>query len=120
MFVAVMPFLKNSIKVALLPILNSMSVMGIVTIPGMMTGQILSGTPPLIAVKYQQIIMFLITAAVALSTFLITTVTFLIFFDGDDILRIHLLERQKGLSLITNRLKSLLCCSCTNQRKEDQ
>jgi putative ABC transport system permease protein len=45
-----------------------MMVVGIVSIPGMMTGQILSGTAPLEAVKYQIVIMFVIAAGTALGT----------------------------------------------------
>ena len=46
-----------------IPIINSMAAAGIVALPGMMTGQILSGTPPDEAVKYQLLIMFLIAGA---------------------------------------------------------
>ncbi|RKP12198.1 UPF0014 family [Piptocephalis cylindrospora] len=62
------PVAIDAIKLALLPTINSMSVIGLITIPGMMTGQILGGTPIMDAVKYQQIIMFLITAASSLGT----------------------------------------------------
>ncbi|RKP23190.1 hypothetical protein SYNPS1DRAFT_10460, partial [Syncephalis pseudoplumigaleata] len=44
------------------------SVMGLITIPGMMTGQILGGEEPMSAVKYQQIIMFMITASAGIGT----------------------------------------------------
>jgi putative ABC transport system permease protein len=46
----------------MVPIINSMAAAGIVSLPGMMTGQILGGTPPVEAVKYQILIMFLIAA----------------------------------------------------------
>lgn len=46
-----------------IPIINGMAAAGIVALPGMMTGQILSGTPPEEAVKYQLLIMFLIAGA---------------------------------------------------------
>jgi putative ABC transport system permease protein len=48
---------------------NSMAAAGIVSLPGMMTGQILAGTPPMEAVKYQLLIMFLITAGTGFGTF---------------------------------------------------
>ena len=51
------------------PILNSMATTGIVALPGMMTGQILAGADPILAVKYQILIMFLIAAATALAAF---------------------------------------------------
>lgn len=62
---------KNAFKAALIPSVNSMAAMGIVFLPGMMTGQILSGTEPLIAVRYQIAIMCVIVGSVALTAFLI-------------------------------------------------
>lgn len=59
-----------SARTAMIPILNTMSVAGIVSIPGMMTGQLLAGAPPIQAVKYQIMIMFVIAAAIALGVML--------------------------------------------------
>jgi putative ABC transport system permease protein len=53
-------------RTAMIPILNTMSVAGIVSIPGMMTGQLLAGASPIQAVQYQVMIMFVIAAAIAL------------------------------------------------------
>lgn len=64
---------RSAFRAALIPAINSMAAMGIVFLPGMMTGQILSGTEPMIAVRYQIGIMFAITAAVGLTSFLIVT-----------------------------------------------
>ncbi|HID49763.1 MAG TPA: ABC transporter permease, partial [Chromatiales bacterium] len=47
---------RDSVRVGMIPIINAMAAAGIVSLPGMMTGQILSGTPPLEAVKYQILI----------------------------------------------------------------
>ena len=55
---------KNCLRTALTPTINAMAVSGIVSLPGMMTGQILAGADPLEAVKYQILIMLLITAGV--------------------------------------------------------
>lgn len=63
------PFVFQSLETALLPTLNSMVGMGIVSLPGMMTGQILSGTLPTTAILYQIAIMIAITAVVCLSVF---------------------------------------------------
>ncbi len=60
----------SAIRAAMIPAINAMLAVGIVQLPGMMTGQILSGTSPLIAVKYQVIVMLMITCAVALSSFI--------------------------------------------------
>lgn len=59
---------RDSIRVGLIPIINSMAAAGIISLPGMMTGQILSGTAPLEAVKYQILIMFLIAAGTGFGT----------------------------------------------------
>lgn len=64
-----LPFVNQAIETALLPTLNSMLGMGIIALPGMMTGQILSGTLPTTAILYQIAIMIAITTAVCLSVF---------------------------------------------------
>lgn len=53
---------KESMRAGMIPIINSMAAAGLVSLPGMMTGQILAGASPVEAVKYQILIMFLITA----------------------------------------------------------
>jgi putative ABC transport system permease protein len=60
---------QDSIRTGLMPIINAMAAAGIVSLPGMMTGQILAGSPPMEAVKYQILIMFLITAGTGFGTF---------------------------------------------------
>ena len=52
----------DSMRAGMIPIINAMAAAGIVSLPGMMTGQILAGSLPIEAVKYQILIMFLITA----------------------------------------------------------
>ena len=81
--------LKNALNAALIPTVNSMAAMGIVFLPGMMTGQILSGTEPMIAVKYQIAIMCVITGSVALTSFLILWQGYRSFFTPHDQLLIH-------------------------------
>lgn len=51
---------RAAMTAGLMPIVNSMAAAGVVSLPGMMTGQILSGVAPMEAVKYQLLIMFLI------------------------------------------------------------
>lgn len=53
---------RDSLRSGLIPIINAMAAAGIVSLPGMMTGQILAGSPPMEAAKYQLLIMFLIAA----------------------------------------------------------
>ncbi len=57
---------REALRVGLIPTVNSMLVMGIVSLPGMMTGQILAGVAPGEAVKYQMMVTFLIAGATAL------------------------------------------------------
>jgi putative ABC transport system permease protein len=54
---AILPYAKKSFEMALKPSIASMSTIGIVSLPGMMTGQIIAGSSPLLAVKYQMAIM---------------------------------------------------------------
>lgn len=63
------PQMRAAIRTALIPIINNMSIAGLVSLPGMMTGQILSGAPPAEAVKYQIMIMFLIAGGTGLGSF---------------------------------------------------
>jgi putative ABC transport system permease protein len=59
---------RDALRSGLIPIVNAMAAAGIVSLPGMMTGQILAGSPPMEAAKYQLLIMFLITAGTGLGS----------------------------------------------------
>lgn len=69
---------------AILPTINSMVGMGIVSLPGMMTGQILSGTSPIVATQYQIAIMLGIVGSVALSVILFVNMGYKTFFNHQD------------------------------------
>lgn len=56
-----------SYKAALIPIINALFAVGLVSLPGMMTGQILSGVDPLIAVRYQIMVMLMILGSAGIS-----------------------------------------------------
>lgn len=58
----------TAFQTAMIPIINSLFAVGLVSLPGMMTGQILSGVSPLIAVRYQIMVMCMIFGATGLST----------------------------------------------------
>jgi len=81
------PAVSSAFRAALIPSVNAMAAMGLVFLPGMMTGQILSGTEPLIAVKYQIAIMCVITGSVALTTFLILRLGYRSYFTSFQSLR---------------------------------
>jgi putative ABC transport system permease protein len=57
------PVVRECLRTALMPVINMMSATGVVSLPGMMTGQILGGVAPEEAVKYQILILFLIAGS---------------------------------------------------------
>jgi putative ABC transport system permease protein len=61
---------RDCIRAGMIPIINSMAAAGIVSLPGMMTGQILAGSSPIDAVRYQILIMFLIAGGTSFGTIL--------------------------------------------------
>ncbi|MCK4414573.1 MAG: iron export ABC transporter permease subunit FetB [Candidatus Eisenbacteria sp.] len=60
--------IADAVRRGMIPIVNSMTVVGIVSLPGMMTGQILAGADPVVAVRYQIMIMFMLAAGTALGS----------------------------------------------------
>lgn len=54
---------SEAVRKGMIPIINSMIIVGIVSLPGTMTGQILAGASPLLAVKYQIVVMFMLAGA---------------------------------------------------------
>ncbi|NOZ37994.1 MAG: ABC transporter permease, partial [Gammaproteobacteria bacterium] len=71
-----------------------MAAAGIVSLPGMMTGQILSGTPPLEAVKYQILIMFMIASGTGFATVIATWLGARRLFDGRQRLSLYRLSNS--------------------------
>ena len=80
---AARPPVQRAVRTGMIPIINSMMVVGIVSLPGMMTGQLVSGMAPIQAVKYQIVIMFLVASATALGTVGVVTLSFLRLFTSD-------------------------------------
>jgi putative ABC transport system permease protein len=74
---------RRALRTGMVPTLNAMSVAGIVSLPGMMTGQMLGGVEPMEAVKYQIVIFFLIAAATALGTLGAVLLTYRRLFTAD-------------------------------------
>ena len=62
---ALRPIVREALRTAMLPIINSMAAAGIVFLPGMMSGLILAGVDPVEAVKYQLLIMFMVAGGTA-------------------------------------------------------
>lgn len=86
---------RESIRSGLIPIINAMTVAGLVSLPGMMTGQILGGSPPEEAVKYQILIMFLIASGTGFGTFSAVTMGARRLFDRRQRLRLDRLKPAK-------------------------
>lgn len=84
---------RTSIRNAMIPTINAMATAGVVSLPGMMTGQILAGTPPLEAVKYQILIMFVIAASAGFAAMLALRFAAGALFDERQRLRLDRLQR---------------------------
>ncbi|MCK4938698.1 MAG: ABC transporter permease, partial [Rhodospirillaceae bacterium] len=69
---AMRAYVRESSRAGLMHIINAMSAAGIISLPGMMTGQILAGVDPTQAVKYQIMIMFLLAGATAIGVLMAT------------------------------------------------
>ncbi|HEC12553.1 MAG TPA: iron export ABC transporter permease subunit FetB [Acidiferrobacteraceae bacterium] len=95
------PIRRDSMRVGMIPIINAMAAAGIVSLPGMMTGQILAGSPPLEAVKYQILIMFLIGAGTGFGTICAVHFGAHRLFDGRDRLRLDRLYARQPKSLFS-------------------
>lgn len=65
----------TSLRLAMTPLINTMNVVGIVSIPGMMTGQILGGSDPAVAARYQIIIFFLVAVSSSVSSIMTVYMT---------------------------------------------
>jgi len=59
---------EQAFKAGLIPLFNTLLAVGLVTLPGMMTGQIFSGVSPLVAVRYQIVVMCMITGGAGISS----------------------------------------------------
>jgi putative ABC transport system permease protein len=84
---------RDALRAGLMPVINSMAVAGVVSLPGMMTGQILAGNDPSDAVRYQILIWFLIAAGCGFGMLIAIRLTSKRLFDERDRLR---LERLRG------------------------
>ncbi|WP_199539987.1 ABC transporter permease [Paraburkholderia kururiensis] len=88
---------RQAVRAGMIPTLNQMAVVGVVSLPGMMTGQVLAGQSPLQAVRYQIVIMFLIAASSALGTVGAVLLTYRHLFSAEHrFLAARLVERTAG------------------------
>lgn len=94
-FAALSGVLQQSLRTGVMPIINAMAASGIVALPGMMTGQILSGVDPVEATKYQLMIMFLIAGGTALGVLLAVIGGARMLTDERHRLRLDRLQRER-------------------------
>lgn len=85
--------LREAGRRGMIPILNSMVAVGVISIPGMMTGQLLAGEDPSTAARYQLFILFAIASGVALGTAMLLVVAERLVFDERDRLRVDRIRR---------------------------
>ncbi|MCA9554499.1 MAG: iron export ABC transporter permease subunit FetB [Myxococcales bacterium] len=85
--------MAEAVRRGMIPMINAMMVVGVVSLPGMMTGQILAGQDPMGAVKYQIVVMFMLAASTALASMAMTWLMFRRLFDVQHRLRRELIRR---------------------------
>jgi putative ABC transport system permease protein len=88
---------KSALRNGLIPIVNQMSAAGIITLPGMMTGQILAGMPPFEAARYQIFVLCLLAGATAIGAIATTFLAVLRVTDDRDRLRLDRLDLDSSL-----------------------
>ncbi len=88
--------LSEAVRRGMIPILNSMTVVGIVSLPGMMTGQILEGASPLSAVKYQIVVMFMLAASTSLGSMGVALFVYRRLFNDRHQLRVERIRKKKS------------------------
>lgn len=85
--------LKEALRTGMIPTINSMMVLGLVSLPGMMTGQMLAGVNPTSAVRYQIVIYFTLAAGASLACMGIILLAFRILFSPEHQLRLERLRK---------------------------
>jgi putative ABC transport system permease protein len=94
---AARPLIGEALRTGMIPTINAMMVMGLVSLPGMMTGQMLAGASPTAAVRYQIVIMFMIAATTALGTLAVILLAFRTLFNRKHqlcVTRLKTIERK--------------------------
>ena len=87
---------RDAVRSGLIPTINAMATVGVVSLPGMMTGQILAGIDPLEAVKYQILIMFMISAGAGFGVVVAIRLALSHLFDERQRLRLDRLVASKN------------------------
>ncbi len=91
---ALMPFIREALKDAFNPVIANMSIVGLISLPGVMTGQILGGSNPTVAIKYQIMIMLTIFVGSLITVVLTILMTNKRIFDKMDNLSVEILRKN--------------------------
>ncbi|NOZ61513.1 MAG: iron export ABC transporter permease subunit FetB [Calditrichaeota bacterium] len=89
---AVSPLIREAARAAMMPTINAMMVVGLVQLPGMMTGQIIGGVAPEQSVRYQIIIMYMLAASVTVSCLTILYLAYRLLFTKEEQLELKMLQ----------------------------
>jgi len=92
---AVRSIVREAIRAGMTPTINSLMVVGLVSLPGMMTGQILGGADPRLAVRYQIVVMLMIAAAAAMGCLILVGLSYKKLFTGDGALQPFVLQSRE-------------------------
>ncbi|KZV94708.1 hypothetical protein EXIGLDRAFT_736452 [Exidia glandulosa HHB12029] len=105
----------EALRLALLPVINQMSVIGLIAIPGMMTGAILGGSSVEQAARLQMVIMFMISASTALAAMTSIVIALLIVVDGEHRIRDERVHAEKhavwrARDAVVSHISALVSC----------
>lgn len=90
---AILPHIREAARAAMMPTINALMIVGVVQLPGMMTGQIIGGVEPEQSVRYQIIIMYMLASAVSISCL---TILYLVY------RKLFTKEEQLNFSILAN------------------
>ncbi len=107
--------LRDAVRAGSMPTLNSMAVIGLVSIPGMMTGQVLGGSSPDVAARYQMLIMYLIAACGLGSILTVIIFVMSVLFTSKQALKTDVIVKaSKSSSTQSKNWRERLHSSCSN------
>ncbi|KAF8440479.1 hypothetical protein L210DRAFT_3539779 [Boletus edulis BED1] len=125
-FEACSPVAREALRIALTPTISQMSVIGIISIPGMMTGAILGGSSVDQAAKLQMIIMFMISASSALAAMVATIFALSVVVDSEHRIRPDRVDVKehaiwRGRNWVWAQIVGgVKCVACCWRRKEER
>ena len=104
---AAQPSIRAALRAGLIPNINTLAAVGIVFIPGMMSGQILAGTAPSKAAPYQIVILFMVSAADAIGSMLATLILYKRHFAPNGaFVKLNLPQKKSWIQMLTVRIKN--------------